>query len=353
EGRSYGNRVEMTIQGGHRNLFGTARSISLHITPALVYDFGNGGVHNIENRLNLRFVEPWVLYTRTPGVLNVFYEQHRPINSGSFDLTGASFGMSHKLNDDSRINGALSAKFVRQLSEQEIDSAYVEEYQTNQNTIYALTFYWKEDTRQNIFYPENSSYTDASVAFSYSKGRDSLGLPVTNKYIRFVSSWQRYQPFRPKIFNFKRFDFTLASRVKVGAIFEPWQNREIPINDRFYAGGSATVRGYQESLLGPALEFDENGKIKKAAGGKLMFLANIEVRMPIVWLLVLETFMDSGYVWPELKSFRPADIRFTAGIGIALITPLGPIRLDYGYKLTPRDIDPTRDAVHLGIYFAF
>ena len=353
EGRSYGNRLELTLQGGHRNLFGTARSISLHLTPAIVYDFQKGGIHNIENRLNLRFVEPWVFYTRTPGVLNVFYEQHRPLNSGSFDLTGTSFGMTHEFNDDMRLSGAISAKFVRQLSDQEIDSVYQKEYQTDQNTIYALTFYWKEDTRRNIFYPRNSSYTDASMAFSFSKGEDSLGVPVENNYIRVITSWQRYQPLKLGKLQVKKYNITMASRVKIGAIIEPWENEQIPINDRFYAGGATTVRGYQESLLGPALEYDSNGKIKKAAGGKLLFLANLEFRMPLVWLLVLETFIDSGNVWAEIKDFRPGEIRFTTGIGLAVVTPLGPIRFDYGRKLTKTDLDPTPDAWHMGIYFAF
>ncbi|HID39565.1 MAG TPA: hypothetical protein EYP36_08635, partial [Calditrichaeota bacterium] len=353
EGRSYGNRLELTLQGGHRNLFGTARSISLHLTPAVVYDYQKGAIHNIENRLNLRFVEPWVFYTRTPGVLNVFYEQHRPLNSGSFDLTGTSFAMTHECNDDIRLSGAISGKFVRQLSGQEIDSSYQKQYQTDQNTIYALTFYWKEDTRQNIFYPKNSSYSDASMAFSFSKGKDSLGLPVENKYIRLIASWQRYQPLRSSIIKVNRYNVTMASRIKLGALIEPWKNKQIPINDRFYAGGATTVRGYQESLLGPALEYDANGKIKKAAGGKLLFLANLEFRIPLVWLLVLETFIDSGNVWAEIKDFKPGDIRFTTGVGLAVLTPLGPIRFDYGYKLTKTDSDPTPDAWHMGIYFAF
>ena len=353
EGRSYGNRLELTLQGGHRNLFGTARSLSLHFTPAIVYDFQKGGIHNIENRLNLRFVEPWVFYTRTPGILDVFYEQHRPLNSGSFDLSGTSFAMSHEFTDDMRLSGALSAKFVRQRSNQEIDSTYQKEYQTDQNTIYALTFYWKEDTRKNIFYPKNSSYTDASMAFSFSKGEDSLGVPVDNKYIRVIASWQRYQPLRLSKLQVQKYKITLASRVKVGAIIEPWKNKEIPINDRFYAGGATTVRGYQESLLGPPLKYNGEGKITKAAGGKLLFLANLELRLPLFWLLVMESFIDSGNVWAELKDFRPADIKFSIGVGLAVVTPLGPVRFDYGYKLTKSDIDPTPDAWHLGIYFAF
>lgn len=353
EVKSYGNKIEFTLQGGHRNLFGTARSVSLHLTPAFVFDFNNFQFKNVENRLMFRFVEPWIAYTRTPGVLQLSYEQHRPLNSGNFDLINSSFYVRNKISDDMEISGTIAAKFVNRVSGQEIDSSLAEIYDTDKNNIYSLTAFWKNDDRKNIFFPTNSAYTDLSLTFSLSDGVDEFSQPQRNQYFTFVSSWQLYQPYRPQVLTFSRWDFTLASRLKVGAIFEPWENKAIPINDRFYAGGATTVRGYQERLLGPAAQTDENGKISKAAGGKLLFLGNIEVRMPIVWLLVLETFIDSGNVWAELNDFSPAEIRFTAGAGLAVLTPLGPIRVDYGYKLTRRSIDPDPDAFHLGIYFAF
>ena len=90
-----------------------------------------------------------------------------------------------------------------------------------------------------------------------------------------------------------------------------------------------------------------------ALGGKILFLANIEARIPIWWLFVGEVFVDAGNVWRNINSLEFKDIRYTAGIGLAIITPLGPVRVDYGYKLNKRKFDPDPDAFHLGIYFAF
>ena len=61
----------------------------------------------------------------------------------------------------------------------------------------------------------------------------------------------------------------------------------------------------------------------------------------------------AGNVWPDLSDFTTHSIRYTTGAGIAVLTPLGPIRVDYGYKLNKREIDAAPDAFHLGIYFAF
>jgi len=349
----YGNKFEFTLQGGHRNLFGTARSISLHITPSLIYDVSEHRFHNPDNRVALRFVEPWILATRTPGILNLTYEQFRPLNSGSFDLWRAKFDLHRKIGKANEISASLDTKFITLISGQSIDSTLALTAQTDKSTVYSLIFYWKRDNRKNIFNPQSSSYTDISVSYSYSEGRDSQNNLLTNNYISLFSSWQRYQPFRPKVLHYKRWHFTLASRVKLGAIIEPGQKKTIPINDRLYAGGATTVRGYPEQLLGPAAKKDANGKIIEAAGGKLMFISNIEVRMPLFWIFMSEVFTDAGYVWPEISDFRATDIKVTSGLGLVALTPLGPVRLDYGYKWMPSAQDASNYAWHIGIYFAF
>ena len=351
----YGSKLEFTVQGGHRNLFGTARSASLQITPSITYDFDSTKFHNLDNKISFTFVEPWIGNTRTPGTFNLTYAQYRPPNSADFDLLSTSFGIKRSAGKYSDINAAISAKLVDLLSNEKIDSLLVrgQGFDVDKNQVYSINFYYKRDKRKNLFNPTNSSYTDVSLAFSFSTGKDDQNNVKENRYITLISSWQRYQPVRPKVLSFKRWNFTLASRVKMGGIFELGKKKGIPINDRFFAGGASSVRGYQEQRLGPALSYDEKGKIKNAAGGKLLYLGNIELRMPIIWIVMLETFFDTGYVWSELSDFRPMDIKLSTGLGIALMTPLGPVRFDYGYKLIKTKRDPSPDAFHLGIYFAF
>ncbi|MEJ2053927.1 MAG: BamA/TamA family outer membrane protein [Calditrichaceae bacterium] len=337
----YSNKLEFTVQGGHRNLFGTARNISLQITPSVTYDFDSTRFHNLDNKISLTFVEPWIGNTRTPGTFNLSYEQYRPPQTIDFNVLATSFGIKRSAGKHADINAAIIAKIVDQLGEGKIDESYQKKLDLGKSQVYSLNFYYKRDKRKNLFNPTNSSYTDLSLAFSYSTGRDENNNKITNRYITLISSWQRYQPFRPKVLGFKRWDFTLASRLKMGAIYELGGNQAIPINDRFFAGGASSVRGYKEQSLGPVL-YTENGKVKQAAGGNLLYLGNIEVRMPIVWIVVLETFFDTGYVWPEISAFRPSDIKASTGMGIAFLTPLGPIRVDYGYKLIRTDTDHHR-----------
>lgn len=350
----YGSKLEFTLQGGHRNLFGTARSVSLQITPSITYDFDSTEFHNLDNKISFTFIEPWIGNTRTPGIFNLSYEQYRPPKSADFNLLSTSFGIKRSAGKYSDINAAISVKLVDLMSTEDIDSSLVREqgFDVDKNQIYSLNFYYKRDKRKNLFNPTNSSYTDISLAFSFSTGKDNENNLKENRYITLISSWQRYQPFRPKVFSLKRWHFTLASRLKMGGIFELGKKQGIPVNDRFFAGGASSVRGYQEQLLGPALT-TKGKKIDEAAGGKLLYLGNIEVRIPIIWIVMLETFFDTGYVWAELSDFRPMDIKLSTGIGVALMTPLGPVRFDYGYKLIQTEQDPSPDAFHLSIYFAF
>ncbi len=349
----YGNKLEFTLQGGHRNLFGTARSVSLHATPSFIYDFSENRIHNPDNKLAFRFVEPWILATRTPGVLNIGYEQYRPLKSGNFDLWRTSLGVKKQISKATEFSASVSAKLVDLVGSDSLNRAFANTVQADKNQVYSLTFYWKRDNRKNLFNPKSSSYTDVSLSYSYSTGLDTSGHTETNNYLIFNASWQRYMPWKPYLPYFKRQKFTFASRLKTGMIIEPQGTGLIPINDLFFAGGATSVRGYQEQLLGPAAVLNDKGQITQAAGGKLLFLGNVEARMPLFWLFIAEVFVDGGYLWPEINAFDVRDFKFSTGLGLVLMTPLGPVRLDYGYKLIQDKTDPTPDAWHIGVYFAF
>jgi outer membrane protein insertion porin family len=346
---SYGNKLELSLEGGHRNLWGTGRSLSLHIVPSLAYDVDRGKAINPDNHVSLVFVEPWIGYTRTPGIFTASYHIYRPLNSANFDVLRFNFGVSRELTPIVDLSGALEAKIVDVKEEGIIDSTL--EQDASRDQVYSASVYGKRDTRDNFFSPTNGALSDVSLAFSYSVGKLDDGGRDTKTYITLISAWRRYQPLKWQPFK-KRANITLATRLRGGALFEFGPTKNIPISDLFFAGGATTVRGYQEQLLGPTT-LDEEGFKDKALGGKLLLLVNAELRIPLFWLFVAEIFLDGGNVWRELSDFNPKEFRFSTGLGLVLITPVGPIRFDYGIKLTKEDSDKTRDAFHFGLYFAF
>ena len=81
---------------------------------------------------------------------------------------------------------------------------------------------------------------------------------------------------------------------------------------------------------------------------------NVELRFPIFWRFGGEVFLDGGNLWREIRELSPARMRYSGGAGLYFMTPMGPARLDYGYKLNPSESDKfSRGRFHFGFLFAF
>ncbi|MFZ0133607.1 MAG: BamA/TamA family outer membrane protein [Desulfobacterales bacterium] len=124
-------------------------------------------------------------------------------------------------------------------------------------------------------------------------------------------------------------DVVLAGRVYLETIQEMQGSSFIPAFKRLYLGGSDTVRGYGFQELPP---LDLNGD---PLGGQSAFLASAELRFPVYKDLSGVTFVDSGLLGLDPFKLEFSDLRYTCGLGLRYNTVIGPIRLDFGYKLNP------------------
>jgi len=123
---------------------------------------------------------------------------------------------------------------------------------------------------------------------------------------------------------------SLALSVRAGAIRPYGATDEVPIQKRFFAGGRTTVRGFAQDLLGP------KGNDGSPTGGNYQLILNAEMRFPLENNFLFATFFDVGSVWRHNDSYNAFDMRKSAGIGLRYITPVGPISVDYGWKLDRR-----------------
>lgn len=121
---------------------------------------------------------------------------------------------------------------------------------------------------------------------------------------------------------------------------------DLPAFRRLYAGRRHTVRGFSSEDLGPQ---DAQGE---AIGGFSSALASMEFAHPFIGPTQLAAFFDVGNIWDEDDPFEVGDLRYGAGVGLRLVTPIGPMRLDIGYKLD-RKTGERRRETHLGIGAAF
>lgn len=122
----------------------------------------------------------------------------------------------------------------------------------------------------------------------------------------------------------------LALRGQTGRVRRLFQSSEVPVSERFFLGGQSSVRGYSLDSLGVPGETVISGVPQ---GGLIMILTSVELRAGSEkgWGMVL--FADAGNVWNAANHIGVNDMRIGAGPGLRFGTPVGPLRLDLGYKI--------------------
>jgi outer membrane protein insertion porin family len=152
--------------------------------------------------------------------------------------------------------------------------------------------------------------------------------------------------------------FAIAQSLR-GAITKPFGGDEyVPISQRYYLGGRNSVRGYQENSLGP------RGKDSGVLGGESLLSGSVEFQYRPFESLSLNIFMDAGNVF--LNSFDPKSnavpdlilreddtfLRYSTGVGLRFLSPIGPIGLDLGIPINGREEDaPWRLHFNIGSNF--
>lgn len=129
--------------------------------------------------------------------------------------------------------------------------------------------------------------------------------------------------------------------------------RDLPASERFFAGGDTTIRGYALDSVGAPNTISAEGF---PIGGSALVIVNLELRTPIWRDLGAAVFVDGGNVFARASEFSPTDLRGASGFGLRYRSPIGPIRVDLGFKMDRRVIGgrlEPRTALHFSIGQAF
>lgn len=165
-------------------------------------------------------------------------------------------------------------------------------------------------------------------------------------YVRGSAEARGYVPISERI--------VVAGRILYGRVV----SGELPITQRYFAGGATSHRGFGYRHLAPSLE---EGDESVPFGGPAMFLTSIEGRVDIARLfgnwIGAAAFLDGGDVPAAIGQLDLFDLHWAAGLGLRYNTPVGPVRLDVGLRLNrygPDEPDPgNRWALHLSLGEAF
>lgn len=169
------------------------------------------------------------------------------------------------------------------------------------------------DTRDNYLDPSKGSRNSVYVTFA--------GIGGSNSFIKGVIDSAWFFPVRSTTLSFRaRFGYATG-------IF----GRELPVYERFFVGGINTVRGLGFAEAGPR---DENGEL---IGGTKELIFNAEYIFPIVKDFKLKglVFLDAGNSYDQNESI--GELRYTTGLGFRWISPMGPIRIEWGYNIKRKE----------------
>jgi outer membrane protein assembly complex protein YaeT len=128
---------------------------------------------------------------------------------------------------------------------------------------------------------------------------------------------------------------------------------DLPAAERFYAGGDTTIRGFALDTVGAANTISETGFPR---GGNAVLILNGELRVPVWKDIGAAVFVDGGNVFERVTQFDFEELRGSVGFGLRYLSPIGPVRLDLGFKMDRRpfagELEP-RAVFHFSIGQAF
>ncbi len=324
-------RVRTSAEWGHRNVWGTARRVQA--SGAIGWDVDSlvtegADRSSTERLLQATWVEPWVLGTPVEASFSVFHELDQKPQSFRYRTNGARATFSRDVSEFVSLFFTLQNDWV-----ESTDTTLTSLDFTRQS----VRIEGERDTRDNILDPRRGSVQRGTVQYSRLEG-DYAYL----KTLASTSNAVPQNPERSRLFAFRVQGGYIASFRDPG---DEDPLNAVPYQDRFFIGGATSLRGYRREDVGP---LGDDGLTR---GGTVLFLANAELRFPLIWRLAGGMFLDAGNVWAspsDLKlshvfgeltgRFSRLDLRYAAGVGVRLQTPVGPFRVDYARKLA-RDAD--------------
>lgn len=204
---------------------------------------------------------------------------------------------------------------------------YTAEYGRHYNSL-RYTMGWSYDTKNAFYFPSDGQKTSVS---------GEVIIP-TNTTISFYKLYLEESYYIPLSSN-----FTLKLKGDFAYGDGYGDHDEMPFYENFYAGGIGTVRGYEPNSLGPRYDYATDGS-SDPIGGSFRLISNAELIFPMPFVedsgnLRLSLFADAGNVFSKAKDVKLPEFRASMGLGVAWITPVGPLAFSFAraFNNTPTD----------------
>ncbi len=330
-GAGYSTSEGIILSAGfaQNNVFGTGNSVSVDVNTS-----------KSQRTIALSVVQPYI----TPeGISRSWDVYDRSVDLKELEVAdvkydtrgfGVSWGIPFTELDRVFLGGRFEMTDVKSNANSPWRyQNYEDKYGDNPMTV-ALTLGWSRDSRDNSLAPTRGVYQRLNGEFALP------GFDI--QYYKATYQYQQYIPLSRT--------WTLAFNGEVGWGDVYGKTDEFPFFKNFYAGGIGSVRGYNSGSLGPK-QYDPYDGDSDNLGGDRMLTGSIEILAPLPGgdrTLRVFGFLDAGYVWGyegvgvrqyRRQSMSLSDLRYSTGIGVAWISPLGPLKFSIAAPLNDKDGD--------------
>ena len=313
-GYSSSEGVVLSASISQQNIFGSGNALSLAVNTSRFNRTYSG-----------TYYEPYSTVDGISRTSELYYKTLDPtglaISQYSSQTAGAAMGWGVPVTESDTINYSLrfeQTKLTLFSDSPPVYVNFVKDFGFVSNAFIG-TIGWSRDTRDDILYPTKGRLQSVVLETGFPVG------DLAYYKVSYLHSW--YYPIYG--------DFTANLRANVGWA-DGLNEKPLPFFKAFYAGGVGSVRGYENSSLGPRDIFGNT------LGGRRLIVGNAEVYYPILKgekAVRASVFVDAGQIWgngsqPENESFR-----YSSGVGVAWSSPIGPLKFSYAIPLNAKEGD--------------
>jgi outer membrane protein insertion porin family len=288
------------------------------ISGVFIFSYGNLGgrdrtlstlmrFSDLKNRQEITYQEPWLGNSPFRAALTLFREDvyesaYRAKSHGALLTVSRWFRLRYKLVFGHRWEQVYLSRVI------EIPGKF------NTKDLSSTFIHFIFDSRDNVFDPHKGFLAGLRLESA------SKTLGSEQEYWKTHGQVACYLPLDRR---------TLVFSTRLG-----W-GENLPLVEKFEVG-TTVLRGFTKNEVGPHV-VSVDGAALEYLGGDLMAAANLELRIPLEKWLAMALFVDTGTAFRRKEDLGLAEFRSNVGAGLILLTPFGPLRVDYGYKLDRRE----------------
>ncbi len=266
---------------------------------------------------NLSFTEPHLADSKLMAGIDLFnwtreYDDYDKESTGFGFRFGYPLGWKWYLSSSYSFDDTTLTELGENPSQAILDSLEI-------NTTSAVKFGFSRDSRNK--FPDATSGSNHSLSVKYAGGV----LAGDAAFTKFDAASNYYFPLP--------FETSLHYKLAGGWAISNETNK-LPVYEKYYLGGINTIRGFKSGSISP-VDPVTNEKI----GGGKMWYSNLEWIFPLVEEAGLKgvLFLDAGNVYDTNENWDFGEIKKSAGFGFRWLSPMGPLRLEWGHNLDPKE----------------